>query len=544
MSLTEDDKYWSERDFVPELLRQLPLYVFWKNRDCVYLGCNDAFAQSLGLNSPDDIIGKTDYDLSTTREESDFYRSVDKQVMETGIPRLNIEEPQTLPDGTRIVLLTSKVPLYDKHNKIIGVLGIYNDITERKKIEDKLRISMEKAEAASQAKSKFIANMSHDIRTPMNGVIGLADILKREADSPKDREYATQIYSSAKKLLNLLNDILEIIEVNDLSEKNLHIQEINLIELIQDLKQLILPSANSKKIDFRVGFDNSIPLILSDPVKIDRILLNIIANSLKFTDKGQITLKVEKEIIDEQNLLVRFIVSDTGIGIPENERDKIFDFFYRANPSYQGNYEGYGVSLYIVKKFVDLLRGRISVRSEEGKGTRFTVEIPAKYLDAKPTPMTNESQYVQDSFEQSILDTLNFDEKQTIEGAKILLIEDDLIAQKIGVSFLKAAGYELQIVASAEMALKMVKSLPFDLIITDVGLPGLSGDEFAVLVRYYEKLEKKKRIPIVGLSAHSSIQKRQDCLDVGMDLVLTKPLDNKGLQAIGKLLKAKKKEEA
>src|SRR5687767_5778395 len=140
----QEQQYWLEHSFILELLKQLPSYVFWKNTECVYLGCNDAFARSLGLASPQDVIGKTDFDLPTAKEESEAYQEDDRQVMRTGEPKLNIEETQTFPDGRRIILLTNKVPLRDKNEKIIGVLGIYTDITKQKMAEQALAEQIEK----------------------------------------------------------------------------------------------------------------------------------------------------------------------------------------------------------------------------------------------------------------------------------------------------------------------------------------------------------------------------------------------------------------
>ena len=190
---TATQMFWLESDFVLELLTQMPADIFWKDKESVYLGCNSHFAASLGLSSLAEILGKTDYDLPTTKEESDAFRADDRQVMESRQAKLNIEEYQTLSDGSQRVLLTNKVPLLDKQNNVIGILGIFYDITERRKREESLHCAKEKAE---QIKAKFLNNMRHDIRTSLTGIVSSASLIGSATENPKIKKYLRMYYLS------------------------------------------------------------------------------------------------------------------------------------------------------------------------------------------------------------------------------------------------------------------------------------------------------------------------------------------------------------
>ena len=190
------------------ILDRIPYFIFWKNRELVYEGCNQRFATLIGKNSPKEIISKTDFDLGWGQGEPELFREGDLEVME-GNPKLNIEETLIRPDGSKMVMLVSKIPLRDKYDNCIGILGISNDITERKKAEEELRIAKEKAVKADETKSRFLATVSHELRTPLNAILGFADILKREDLKDVQRQYIEDIKTSGEHLLAIINDVLD-----------------------------------------------------------------------------------------------------------------------------------------------------------------------------------------------------------------------------------------------------------------------------------------------------------------------------------------------
>jgi PAS domain S-box-containing protein len=440
----EEERYWLERDFVIDLLKQLPSRIFWKNKNSVYLGCNDVFAQSVGFSSPEEIIGKTDYDLPTTKEESASYQEDDKQVMQSLQPKLNIEESQTFPDGRKITLLTSKVPLLNKNGEVIGILGIYSDITDRKKMEEALHQAKIAAEAANQAKSVFIANMSHDIRTPLSGIIGVSKILERTGTSDEDREYGHTIHEASKDLLSLLNDILAVVSSDQVKEDSLNLETFSLPERIERMGRLFTANVQTKQIKLGINTDPNLPeYIVSDRLKIDRVLLNLISNALKFTERGYVKLSTHLQSNDHDHAIIQFIISDSGIGIPADKIDRIFDRFYKITPSYKTKHKGYGIGLFMVKQFVTLLGGKVAVESELGKGTAFHVTLPVKIGKKE------EAKKVEDNAPQKVILAKSkvttppkpiLSTKKKGNEFKVLLIEDDNLARRTGTFFLESTG--------------------------------------------------------------------------------------------------------
>lgn len=381
MTFTEEQRYWKERDFVVDLVKQLPSFVFWKDKNSVYLGCNDLFAQSAGLSTPDEIIGKTDYDLPWEKYQSDLYRADDQQVITTKIPKLNIEEPQTLPDGKQIILLTSKVPLLNKTGEVIGVLGIYTDITDRKNMEISIREAKEKAETISQAKTDFLANMSHDVKTPLSNMIGLTEALALELTG-ESLKLANYILKAGQQTMLFFDNCIELSKL-DHFEISTSIEIFDLKKEIDRITILLDPAKKLKNLAFNIEYDDNIPKhLLGARSAIYRILLNLLGNAFKFTEHGSITLRAKlTEESTPEKATVEIQVEDTGIGIPQNKHKIIFDRLTRLTPSYEGRYEGNGIGLYLVDKLVKALGGNIQVQSKEGKGSCFTVVLS---LDASP----------------------------------------------------------------------------------------------------------------------------------------------------------------
>jgi signal transduction histidine kinase/CheY-like chemotaxis protein len=500
-------------------------YIFWKDINSVYLGCNQAFADTMKLNSCFDIIGKTDDDLPTTKEQNAAYRADDKEVIASKTPKLNIEELQNLACGSERVLLTSKAPLFDQLNNVYGVLCIYTDITERKNMQLALERAKIEAETANQAKSVFITNMSHDIRTPLSGVIGMSYLLEEKLNDPEQQQYAQWIRESSEQLLNLLNGVLEVVSANNLTEIDLKLTSCNIRELIKDITQLEQPTAALKNLALEVDVDQFVPeLVITDKTKLHRTLLNLIGNAIKFTEKGSVTLKVSRLSESNTETLLKFSIIDTGIGIPAEFQQKIFDRFYRIAPSEKGLSTGSGVGLHIAQSYVKLLGGDIKLTSQNNVGTEFYFNLLCQHELLSSQGSLQESKAEPILPMESKPDATKPSSFSTKNKPKILLIEDNLIAMKIAQTIIIKTGCYFEAATHGEMAYELATGNKFDLIITDIGLPGISGIEFTRRLRKWESSQRIEPTPIIGLTANDLELALTEGLKSGMNRLLSKPL--------------------
>lgn len=510
------------------ILENLPGHVYWKNKSSIYQGCNLAQAQSAGFSKVGDMIGKTDYEMPW-RHEAGMLRESDLAVIKNK-ETLTREEISQLANSNEVsVFLTKKSPLFNKKREVIGILGVSFDISDRKKIEKELYQAKNKAETANNAKIEFIANMSHDLRTPLTGILGMSKLLEENAEDATQKQYAHWLSESGAQILNMLNDILDTISAENIHETDLRERPFNLRSLIQDILQLERPSMLTKGIGLVSEIDTSIPAsLISDATKLHRILLNLFGNAIKFTQTGQIKVTVKILAQTEKDVLLHFCIADTGIGIPDDLQHSVFDRFFRGTPSYKGVYSGHGLGLYIAQSYAHLLGSKIEFKSVPGKGTAFYFDLPLK-ID------TNHSrQIVSAQFEQPVTLPASPLTPDAIapEAPHLLLVEDNNIALIILQNQVGKAGCRFTSAVDGEIALNLAKTQTFDLIITDLGLPKLSGIEFTQKLRTFEKEQGKKLTPIVGLTAHAEESIKKECLQSGMNEAITKPMTLKTLKKI------------
>ena len=520
-------QYTKQNTFFLELLNQLPSYVFWKNADSVLLGCNTAFAQSLGYSSPEEIIGKTDYDFPTTAEESEAYRADDLAVMQSGIPKLNIEEPQTLANGEQRYLLTNKVPLYN-NERVVGVLGIYNDITELKKTQQALTKAKNAAETANKLKTEFIQNMQHDIRTPVSGLISGLEILQEHINQLAEKninpEFAqlkdiTNLTEKAAKQVQLfLDDVIDFENIDYLT-RPIHKKQVCIRQLIEGIIDAEFLAAKTKGVNLLSSIDDKVPTtVYGDEYRIKRILLNLVGNAIKFTEQGQINLSVNIKKSNHNKVSIAFIVTDTGCGISKDKLKYIFDKYTKLTPSNKTNNVGFGLGLYRVKNFVDSLGGAINVNSKNNIGTTFTVTLPF-ITDCHDTESINNY-----SLQKCEKTQLNF-------PANVLLIEDNELASMIANVRLSKNGCNVSIVRNVQDAIELLTQQSFDFVISDIGLPDGTGID--IIKKIKSKADSlNAKTPFFAVTAHNDTDKYQEVLDSGFILSITKPLSADKLDKI------------
>lgn len=374
-ALAEKDRMIAE---LLSVVDNLPTSIYWKDRDGLYHGRNKKSAESDAKHGSAcrEVIGKSDFDLFEPEVARQFSEN-DKIVLETG-QEIQHEEEAFLSNGERCVHLSIKRPWRDKNGEIIGVIGNTFDITYLKKIERELRLAKEQAEIADRLKTQFIRDMEHDIRTPLSGIIGLAEILSSQIEDATQKEYLADIRKCGEELMEYSDRILDFAK-REAKEYKIVESDINIRELVNKLISLEKPPAEYKKLNIDVQIDEAIPLILwGDKDRLYRVLLNLISNAIKFTHQGGISIRVKARPIVEERLTVVFEVEDSGVGIPEEQSGLIFDKFFRQHASNNGRFKGIGLGLYLVKKFVTQMQGEISVFSRLNQGTTFTVVLPFK----------------------------------------------------------------------------------------------------------------------------------------------------------------------
>lgn len=381
------------RNMLSHIMNSVPQAIFWKDRESVYLGCNRVFALQAGLDHPEDIVGKQDFDLPWGREASEGYRADDREVMERTEAKRHIIETLRQADGATIWIDTSKIPLVDKSGRVEGVLGVYEDITRRKQAEEdlvninrhleqrvtertlELQQAKERAESSDQIKSAFLATMSHELRTPLNSIIGFTRILLQGLGGPitdEQKKQLTMVKISADHLLSLISDVLDISKI-EAGQLTVAREEFSLRVPILKVVQSISPLAEKKGLELSVHLDDAVGSVVADERRVEQILLNLLGNAVKFTEQGGISIQCEREA-------GRYVttITDTGIGIREEDLSGLFQPFHQIDTGLSRKYEGTGLGLSICRRLVELMGGSITVTSKAGEGSSFKFILPTE----------------------------------------------------------------------------------------------------------------------------------------------------------------------
>ncbi len=634
-----------------------PIRVFWKDRECRYLGCNPAFARDAGKESPAEIVGRDDFAMGWA-DQAELYRDDDRKVMKSGQSRLNYEEPQTTPDGHAIWLRTSKVPLRNASGEVIGVLGIYDDITERKNAElalqqrdhyqralldnfpfavwlkdiesrflavnsqfvelfgatsaealvgktdfdiapsdlaegyradDRAVLASERsknveeeiidahgarrwfetykspveldgtllgtvgfarditerkqteaelehhrqhledlvkertvdlveakgaAEAASRAKSTFLATMSHELRTPMNGVMGMLALARRRMADPQGLDHLDKAHGAAERLLGVLNDILDLSKI-EAERMVLEEAPIQLGAILENIGSLLGGRARDKGLAWRIAIDHTLARepLLGDALRLGQVLINLAGNAIKFTERGEVSVRVTAVAGDAAVQGARFEITDTGIGIDAEAQDRLFSAFEQADNSMTRKYGGTGLGLAISKRLVQMMGGEIGVESTPGAGSTFWFSVRMKRRPAdsptagavSPAPASGERL------------------RQAGGGASILLAEDEPINRLVSRHLLEDAGLHVDTAEDGKEALRLSRAKRYAVILMDMQMPHMNGVEATQAIRA-DATNPNRSTPIVALTANAYEDDRRTCLAAGMNEFLAKPV--------------------
>lgn len=478
-----------------------------------------------GFGQPE-LFGKNLVDLAPP-ERQEGVRDWLRQIVQGNSP--NTFELAIRTQSGDLVTLEVSTREITQDGRKVGILGFGRNITARIRSEEEARRAREAAEAASQAKSEFLANMSHEIRTPMNGILGMTELALETGLAPEQREYLEMVKLSADSLLTIINDILDFSKI-EAGKLEIDAAEFSLRRLLETtLKPLVL-RARQKGLRLENRVDSGTPdLLLGDAGRLRQVLTNLVGNAIKFTERGSVEVRVEAESRSLGEAKLRFEVRDTGIGIPREKQQAIFEAFAQADGSTTRKYGGTGLGLTITRKIIEMMGGTIAVESEPEKGSTFYFTVPF-------TPVAAAGKGVLPAADESAFD-FNPQLHAHAPRARILVAEDNPANQKVVVCLLQKRGYAVELAQNGREALAVLEKTGmagFDLVLMDLQMPQMNGFEATAAIREIEK-GSGRHLPIIALTAHAMKGDMERCLSAGMDGYISKPIQKEELlETIGR----------
>ncbi len=400
-------------------------------------------------------------------------------------------------------------PVRGEEGRVVGIVQILAEASDAS-LYEQLLDAKEMAEAANMAKSEFLANISHEIRTPLNAVIGIAGILDQSTKlDPKQRQLVTTLQTSAHQLLELISDVLDFSKLED-NAVQLEENEFDLFELMTRVAGILEIEAKQKGLGLTVRYASGLPRrFTGDPLRIQQILNNLLSNAVKFTEEGGVTLTASGQTMPGRTR-VKIEVTDTGIGIDPTKRESIFEKFAQGNVSMTRKYGGSGLGLSICKSLAELMKGDISVTSEPGKGSTFSVILPLGNVQGKETPSTRPALKQDGPIEKE-------------RHHRILLVEDHPANVLVAATLLEELGYDYDVAVNGFEALEKFSARSYAMVFMDVQMPEIDGLETTRRIREIENERKLTQVPIVAITGHASNTDRENCLKAGMQDYLSKP---------------------
>jgi signal transduction histidine kinase/CheY-like chemotaxis protein len=444
-------------------------------------------------------------------------------VIRLGQPEINREETGVDAQGNVSQVMTTQVPLRDKNGRVTGLAGIGRDITHLKKVQEEMQKSRESAEAANRAKSEFLANMSHEIRTPLNGVLGMTELALETELTPEQREYLETVKMSGDALITVINDILDFSKI-EAGRIDLEAIDFNLRDSLESTLKTLAVRADEKGLELLCEIAPEVPdMVRGDSSRLRQIVINLVGNAIKFTERGEIAVKVFRQSQDSSDNVFHFTVSDTGIGIPREKLDVIFNPFSQADSSTTRKYGGTGLGLTISSRLVGMMGGKTWVESEVGRGSQFHFTIQLGVAEAKAVQVGTIAP------------------PEFLRGVKVLVVDDNRTNRRILEAMLMRwqmipSSAEGGALALAQLSIAKEEGRPFRLILTDMNMPDMDG--FTLI----EKIRQRPELSAATIMMLTSAGHRGDairCQELGVAAYLLKPIRQSELrEAIARVLGA------
>ncbi len=516
------------RVVIDTLTETLPDHIYVKDQESRFLLANRSIAQFMGVPSPSDLLGRSDFDFYPKNVAEYFFQD-EQNVIRSGQPRMSQAEQIFDTEGRERWILTTQIPLRKKGGTVLGLVGIGRDITAQKLAERETEAARHIAEAANRAKSEFLANMSHEIRTPLNGVIGMTELALDTALMPEQREYLETVKFSADTLLHVVNDILDFSKI-EAGKIDLEAVDFDLRECVETTLKTLALRAEEKGLELLCDVMPDVPKsVRGDPGRLRQVLFNLVGNAIKFTNEGEIALRVEVEAESADGLRLHFSVSDTGIGISAEKIQMVFDPFTQADTSTTRQYGGTGLGLTITARLVQMMGGTVWVESAWGKGSIFHFTVQMCCADAITDALGAQKQDKAKTLQPAVLENRET-APETREAAmlRVLLAEDNPVNQKLVVRLLEKRGHVVVVAPNGQEALDALARASFDLVLMDVQMPVMDGIEATLMIRKQEEGTMQHQ-QVVALTAHAMKGDRERCMTAGMDGYIAKPIRHEEL---------------
>jgi PAS domain S-box-containing protein len=507
------------------VIDNIPMVLYIQDLEGNYITVNKNFTEIFGFRD-EQIVGRKNCEIEAFRAKADYFEGIDLRVKNTCKP-IEFEQVITTQQGDKTFLVT-KFPLLDRENNIFAISSVAKDITDMTYHRQQLIDARMKAEKAEQLQESFLANMSHEIRTPMNGIMGMSNMLLDTNLDEEQKEYAELIKRSSDSLLILINDILDLSKIKA-GRMELEAIDFNIEEAVENVLQPM--KINLKKdVLLNYSISKSVPeFVKGDSHKLFQILNNLVSNAIKFTERGEVKIEINVIERNDEKIYLKLDVSDTGIGISDENIKNIFQNFTQAGNDTVRRFGGTGLGLAITKRLVELQSGSIEVESTLGAGSVFHVEIP--YLPANVKTSVSSLSGNSDTAAESA----------AIENKRILIVEDNLVNQRVLTSVLQKLKVESNIANNGKEAIDILeKDIEYDLIIMDLQMPVMDGFQAATHIRKILKIDT----PIIAMTASTLQNEKVKCLETGMNEYLAKPFSpNELIKRIHSLINPTTKKE-